>query len=393
MSVIVLNNPSSGSSYKGFPTEDINIISKSLVLNKLSIKYEDPSNSIENGTAISTWAGTILVMKSGSYPTSPTDGTVLINSTTRNEYKDSAYTCTISSSTISSSTIYFRFYTYNTDKVYNDSSSMMFTLTNITADPILANNTWAKIAEASEAGIAQELWNIGDEIDITISEVDIAVSGNAYDEVCPSQTITLQIWDFDHFDKSDGSGKAGILFGMKNILYTSGINDGSCIFFMNGTSRYNDGGWNSCHLKNTIMPRILSSMPSDLQSAIKEVNTYANAGNYSSEASVGTLSIDKLFVPGAIELNDESYYYNKNQGITESNQFAIPIFTDDTSRIKKGKNGSGDIKNWWTRSAKYDTNTAYIIVSDGTNGTSTRAGQLNTLKPSFGIGLCFCFCV
>ena len=53
---------------------------------------------------------------------------------------------------------------------------------------MLANNTWAQISEASIAGVASELWKLGDEKD------GCAIIG------------------FNHDDLADGSGKAGITF-------------------------------------------------------------------------------------------------------------------------------------------------------------------------------------
>lgn len=59
-------------------------------------------------------------------------------------------------------------------------------------DIILANNSWKKIESASMSKIANKLWNIGDEKD--------------------GYTIV----GFNHDDLSDGSGKAGITFCVKD---------------------------------------------------------------------------------------------------------------------------------------------------------------------------------
>ena len=63
---------------------------------------------------------------------------------------------------------------------------------------VLNQASWAQIAQASELGIASSLWSVGDEIDITVS----------------GEKLTLVIMGFSHDDKADGSGKAGITFGM-----------------------------------------------------------------------------------------------------------------------------------------------------------------------------------
>ena len=227
-------------------------------------------------------------------------------------------------------------------------------------DPILKNNTWEQIAAASESGIASSLWKVGDEIDLTLS-------GDF------NETVTLQIWDFNHFDKSDGSGKAGICFGMKNLM-----NDSKAL---NSYDHGNYGGWNDSAMRNTVMQNILKSIPSNLRSYIKEVNTYANKGGDSSSSSKGLLSKDKVFIPGFTEIFGPSVWISQSK--TESNQKQFPIFTDNNSRIKKMSNGSGDAYFWWTRSPSYnDTNCFCNVNTDGSDNYYSVIGSY---------GVCFCF--
>lgn len=73
----------------------------------------------------------------------------------------------------------------------------------ITADPVLANNSWEKISEIARAGKASDFWNIGDEKPVTIG----------------SYSYTAQIMGFDHYEVADpetyGRTMAGILFQTK----------------------------------------------------------------------------------------------------------------------------------------------------------------------------------
>ena len=344
MSVIVRNRCGVGNSYKGFPTEDINILSKYILSNTLHIKFEDPEDSIKDGITLSAWKGTILVYKEGSYPTSPTDGTVLINSTTRNAYKNTEFTRNISSN----NTLYFRFYTYNTDKVYNDSSSMMFTLKNINADPVLANNSWETINQVSESGIASEIWSIGDEIIIPMT---VNTANNPIDD-------TFQIWDFNHFDKTDGSGKAGILFGSKYAPYSMSMDDGP-----------KSGGWPATLFRRKHINQVpYSYMPSDVKAVIKEVVTSSNAGSASSANKYDWIeSNDILFLPSLNEIFDVS---SKNNYDGDYGSKKLPIFTDTASRIKYEWDGTTEVQ-WWTRSPVcgsysdfYDVDGDYALAKD-----------------------------
>ena len=131
------------------------------------------------------------------------------------------------------------------------------------------------------------------------------------------------------------------------------------------------------------MANILSSMPSNLRSYIKEVNTYANAGGYSSSSSIGKLSKDKVFLPGFTEIFGPSVW--SSQSKTESNQKQFPIFTDNNSRIKKMNNGSGDAYWWWTRSPRYNDSGYFCGVYSG--------GSTGVDYANYNYGVCFCFCV
>ena len=344
MSILIKSQSGSGGSPKGYPTGDVNIINYYYYNGTAKFKWSDPDDIVYNNTTLSTWAGTILVRKTGSYPTSPTDGTVVVNSTTKNAYKNTYLEDT---GLTSGNTYYYRFYTYNTDKVYNDSSSMTIKMTEVSAT--LADNSWETISTIAEDGVASSIWSIGDEIDIILS--------GTY-----NVTIPLQIWDFNHFDKSDSSGKAGITFGCKKLM----IGTGTMNLFTSAESTFN---WNNTSMKNTIMPDILSSMPSELQSIIKEVNTYANRGGGSSSSSVGLLSTDKVFIPGFTELFGSGL--NATQTRTESNQTQFPIFTDDYSRMRLVKNSTSTYGGYWTRSPSYNYAYGfYYCYPDGTAETT-----------------------
>ena len=358
MSVIMRNisGGGSGSSSKGFPPGDVTNIYIVSGNKYVKLKWTDPNTSVYNGSTLSTWSSTIIVRKEGSAPTSIKDGTVVLTNTTKNKYSSTPYT---DSNVTVGKTYYYRFYTLSTDKVYNDSTSMIYAIKVLAADPVLKNNTWEQIASISESGVASSLWKVGDEIDLTLS--------GSFNE-----TVTLQIWDFNHFVKSDGSGKAGICFGMKNLMENKQ--------YMN-TSNANSGGWNNTAMKKIVMINIYNSMPTDLQNVIKEVNTYANIGGGSTSSNAGKLSKDIVFLPGSTEVNNNDWPY---QNPTETNQKKFPIFTDNNSRIKKMNNGSGDASMWWTRSPYYG-NGADGFFAVNYNGGPTPDGS------STSNGVCFCF--
>lgn len=362
MSVIVRGGASatiSGSSSKGFPPGDVTSISSTVNNGRVLIKWSDPKDTVVDGTTISAWKGTLLIRNADHYPESIKDGDVVVDNTTRDAYKNTWYT---DSGLTNNHKYYYRFFPYNTAKVYNDSSNLIFAAIPLSFAPTLKDNTWEQIKAASEGDAIPSTWKVGDEINITLSGTF-------------NETVTLQIWDFKHFEKSDGSGKAGIVFGMKNLMKD---------YQRMNSSNDNSGGWNDTAMKSTVMANILKSMPSNLRSYIKEVNTYANQGGSSSSSSKGLLSKDKVFIPGLTELFGSSYW--TNQSVTESGQKQFPIFTDNNSRIKKMNNGSGDAYWWWTRSPSCSSSSYFCSVySDGSSNYSYGASDYH--------GVCFCFCI
>lgn len=87
---------------------------------KVSITWTDPNDVTLEGVTLSTWAGTKLVMNESNYPTNENDGTVILNSTTRNQYQSTAYTVT---GLTNNKTYYFALFPYSTDGIYNYSET------------------------------------------------------------------------------------------------------------------------------------------------------------------------------------------------------------------------------------------------------------------------------
>ena len=87
---------------------------------EVTISWTDPDDTVIDGVTFSTWAGTKIVMKEGSYPTNELDGTVVLDSTTRNAYQSKGYTITGLTNRV---TYYFALFTYSTDEIFNYAES------------------------------------------------------------------------------------------------------------------------------------------------------------------------------------------------------------------------------------------------------------------------------
>ncbi len=102
---------------------------------KVIISWNDPEDSVIDGIALATWAGTKLIMKKGSAPADEEDGTLVVNNTVRNQYAVNGYEI---SGLENNQTYYFYFIPYTTDDVcgYSDDNRATATPAKVTLDDV-----------------------------------------------------------------------------------------------------------------------------------------------------------------------------------------------------------------------------------------------------------------
>lgn len=216
--------------------------------------------------------------------------------------------------------------------------------------PTLANNTWAQIAAASEAGVAASTWSVGDTKNITVG----------------GETLTVEIVGFNHDDLASG-GKAGITFGLKNLMANTRQ--------MN-SSNTNAGGFTGSDMYDWLQGTLLNSLPSDLRAVLKSVNKKTSAGSQSSTINTNAM---KIFLFSEIEIFGSVTYSKSGEGSQYSR------FATASSRIKYLSNGSGSANLWWERSPYGDSSVSFCFVSSGGNAGNSSASN--------SWGVCFGFCV
>lgn len=88
-----------GGSAKGYgiPTSTCKNVTIKISGTNISLKWQDPKDTIIDRQTLSTWAGTKIVKKLGSYPTSEKDGTLVVDNKIKDQYFSSAYVDTIAS--------------------------------------------------------------------------------------------------------------------------------------------------------------------------------------------------------------------------------------------------------------------------------------------------------
>ena len=108
----------------GIPVGNVYNIKFSFVGGVLSMRWHDPDDVVVHGATVSKWAGTRVMYKAYSsvqpveitaYPQSPFDGTLLVNSTERNQYNLNSFSAT---GLDANKVYYVRFFPYTEDGVY-----------------------------------------------------------------------------------------------------------------------------------------------------------------------------------------------------------------------------------------------------------------------------------
>lgn len=84
---------------------------------KAYLRWKDPSNVVIGGVTAAVWAGTKVVMKEGSYPTSASDGTLVVDNKVRDQYSNTGSLGLTVSGLANNKTYFFGFFPYTVDGV------------------------------------------------------------------------------------------------------------------------------------------------------------------------------------------------------------------------------------------------------------------------------------
>lgn len=213
--------------------------------------------------------------------------------------------------------------------------------------------SWEEISYISSNGLAGEYgFAVGDEKNITLST---------------DETLTLAIMGFDHDDLADGTGKAGITFGMKNLMASARQ--------MN-SSNTNSGGFTGSAMYAWLQNTLLPTLPSDLQAVLKSVNKKTSAGSQSSTINTNAM---KVFLFSEIEIFGSTTCSAAGEG----EQY--DYFATAANRIKYLSNGDGSADRWWERSPYASYSNYFCLVASDGDASYSHANNSRCV--------CFGFCV
>ncbi len=352
---------------------------------KVVITWEDPTNTVIEGSTFSTWAGTKLVMKESGYPTSPDDGTVLVDNTIRDKYKTTGFTKT---GLTNDKQYYFALFPYSTDGVYNyDSGNRLLGEPTELKIVTFAGGTDAEIAKMIQAHYNNKInisdyWAVGDTRTVSLS----AMSATGVGESHRAQTVQLVILGFEHDDLAtaiNGHSKAAVSVGLKDCLMdatsASNVNNGSADTekgYMNSTNT-NVGGWKNCARRTWCNNVFFSALPSTWQSMVKTVNKKVSVGNNSS--TIETVQ-DKIFLAAEIEIFGSTTYSFSGEGTqyqyyknATANRYKMPKWTSSyVSHV------------YWERSPRSGNSANFCLVYASGYANDTSASR------AFGVAPCLC---
>lgn len=214
--------------------------------------------------------------------------------------------------------------------------------------PSFATMSWSAISNISEAGNAASTFSVGDEKELQIGD----------------ETYHVQILGFNHDDKSDGTGKAGITVGLKEIMTTKKV--------MNSAST-NVGGWKDSEMRTYVNGNVYNNLLQEVKDIIKPVDKKTSEGNKST--NVITTS-DKLFLLSEVEIFGSTEHSANGEG----NQYQY--FANGGSKVKYR---SGSLYAWCERSPYVSSTNSFCFVNY--NGSASGSNFINANGVVFGFSI------
>lgn len=352
----------------------------------VTIKWQDPENTVISGSTFSTWAGTKLVMKETGYPANPDDGTLVVDNTVRDKYKTTGYTVT---GLTNGKQYYFTLFPYNTDGIYNyDAGNRLIGEPEDLKIVAFADGTDAEIEKMIEAHYAGKInisdyWAVGDKRTIHHNAMDatgVSESHRANDYAY----VIIGIEHDDLVTAINGKTKAAITIQTERMLYLDTTTEYNASYnashecgYINGSST-NSGGWEGCVRRTWCNNVYKKCLPTYIQNMMKQVRKLTSEGSQSNTIKT---SNDYAFLPSEIEIfgstthsfagEGKQYQYFKN---ATANRYKKPRYS---STYVSGQ--------YWTRSP-------YSSGSDSFCGVG-RGGSANADSASNTGGIVPCLCI
>lgn len=346
------------------------------------IKWQDPENTVINGSTFSTWAGTKLVMKKTGYPANPDDGTLVVDNTVRDKYKTAGYTVT---GLTNGKKYYFALFPYSTDGVYNyDAGNRLLGEPEDLKIVAFADGTDAEIEKMIEAHYAGKInigdyWAVGDKRTIhhnAMAATGVSESHKANDYIY----VIIGIEHDDLVTAINGKTKAAITIQAERMLYLDTTTEYNSSYdtshecgYMN-SSNTNSGGWGYCDRRTWCNNVYKKCLPTYIQNMMKQVRKLTSEGSQSNTIKT---SNDYAFLLSEIEIFGSTTYSFAGEG----KQYQY--FKNATAnRYKKPRYSSAYVSGqYWTRSPYSSGSDSFCGVGRGGSANADSASNTGGIDP------------
>ena len=272
----------------------------------------------------------------------------------------------------------------------------------IPATPSVLNScSWDFIRWASDEGIADLLWSVGDRKGVSIGNWGSPSFGSGWDDFyVHSGTYYCYILGFDHNSDVEGSNRIHFEFGFSALSggthiafaankYDTSINDyKSDIYLRMNPNDSNSGGWKDSTMRNGTLNGETNSfkkaVPSDLLSVIKSTTKYTdNVGGGSGDIQSNvTATTDLFWILNVFEIftgvSGVNFYESQ-----KTKRYQYYINGNASNRYKSNDLSTG--ARALMRSPQSDDATNFKNISTK-NGSIGNAGA----RRIYGVSPCFC---
>ena len=379
----VYNSASGGS---GIAPQNVSNFECESTLHGFKILWKDPDNTMNHdGSVYCNWKGTRIIYRKGTErPLNETDGTVAIDNTTRNQYRNSYYKI---DNLDLGATYSIGCFPYSNNNIYNTNEVNCFEVT----QNFVSN--FATISDADLVDMLQEhyegkidisnYWHVGDTRVVHLSAMSAGTGGN---ETHVAQDMVMTIIGINHDNLQtpiNDRTKAAITLQCREILGNNGGMEW-CYIWGSSTSTDINSNYKDNPRRTWLNSTFLGALPTKIKQQVKYV-TKKNLANHTDDTA-GANTQDKVFLPSYSEMfgNASNSSYKGNTTL-EGSQYSY--YNSNERRIKYvNSNGEpGMRKNtYWLRSPSSAGKTYWMYVDD------LGAGKNATSDASKGLAPCFC---
>ena len=212
----------------------------------ITIKWSDPKNVILDGSTLASWDGTKVVRKVGSAPSNIDDGTLIVDSKTRDNYAATGYTDSDSELEYGV-TYYYRFFPYTTTGEITDGTSfsvvpikaagsVTLSSNSVTLD---ANHTSVTVTASGATGTLSV--SSSDPSVATASESSGTITVASVNDTNGTATVTVSVAASANYEATTATiavtAQFALIYGFHQNF--SDTNPDTCITYISGTENAN----------------------------------------------------------------------------------------------------------------------------------------------------------